>query len=209
WYMKEAVRRKESTNEQLAVEKEPASTSSTSTSGSELEPARFSPNAQAGFEASPASKDLFRELPSSSSTNSKEQPLASEEFSFSDPFLVEPIQTKPEESITDSTGHEIWAPTHGEDQFQQEETQQTVTGELTEATPKAWLLELQAHRAEIYLGVAAILLVIVLVGWGAPKIPVVNSSRTNISAAPQLTAFEKLLVATGLADAPEVPHVYL
>jgi hypothetical protein len=74
---------------------------------------------------------------------------------------------------------------------------------------KPWLLApLQNHRADIYLGAAAVLLVIALVGWGAPE-TITSSSKAPIPAAPQLTALEKLLVATGLAEAPEVPQVYL
>jgi hypothetical protein len=80
----------------------------------------------------------------------------------------------------------------------------------TESTPRTWLLtQWQNHRAELYLAAAAILLVIAIVGWGAPATLNTNSSKMANPATAQLTPLEKLLVATGLAEAPEVPQVYL
>jgi hypothetical protein len=82
--------------------------------------------------------------------------------------------------------------------------------ESTESSPKTWLLaQWQNHRSELYLAAAAILLVIAIVGWGAPATLNTNSSKTVNPATAQLTPLEKLLVATGLAEAPDVPQVYL
>jgi putative methionine-R-sulfoxide reductase with GAF domain len=80
--------------------------------------------------------------------------------------------------------------------------------ESTESTPKTWLLaQWQNHRAELYLAAAAILLVIAIVGLGAPA--TLNTKKNVNPATAQLTPLEKLLVATGLAEAPDVPQVYL
>jgi hypothetical protein len=82
--------------------------------------------------------------------------------------------------------------------------------ESRESTPKTWLLaQWQNHRSELYLAAAAILLVIAMVGWGAPATLNTNSSKAVNPATAQLTPLEKLLVATGLAEAPDVPQVYL
>ena len=61
------------------------------------------------------------------------------------------------------------------------------------------------HRATIYLAVAAILLLMVLLGWGeqpAPSAAASEPAQASANAAPELTMFEKMLVEMGLAEAP-------
>jgi rubrerythrin len=61
------------------------------------------------------------------------------------------------------------------------------------------------HRADLYVGAAVLLLLIVLSGWGMRP----AESRVAVKPAqPNLTFFEKLLVGLGLAETPPVP-VYL
>ena len=63
------------------------------------------------------------------------------------------------------------------------------------------------HRATIYLCVAAILLLMVLLGWdGAPPPSQSAASPQTASAATDdLTLLDKLLISTGLAEAPAAP----
>ncbi len=67
----------------------------------------------------------------------------------------------------------------------------------------------QKHRATIYLAVSALLLIIVLSGWGNRSIP--NSVRANAPAREssppqvQLSFFQRTLVSLGLADPPPAP----
>ncbi len=78
----------------------------------------------------------------------------------------------------------------------------------------AWLESLQAksaggiwlakHRADLYVGAAVVLLLIVLSGWGMR--PADLQSRNPPQ--PSLTLFERLLVDLGLAETPPTP-VYL
>jgi putative methionine-R-sulfoxide reductase with GAF domain len=70
----------------------------------------------------------------------------------------------------------------------------------------------QTRRANIYIGLAALILVIVISGWGIrPSSTAIagNGSPTSSGqqqpAAPKLTAFESLLVSLGLAEAPPAP----
>ena len=66
-----------------------------------------------------------------------------------------------------------------------------------------WLAK---HRADVYVGAAVLLLVIVLSGWGMrPAEPAVQSKNTPQAS---LTLLEKLLVSLGLAETPPAP-VYL
>ena len=61
------------------------------------------------------------------------------------------------------------------------------------------------HRATIYLAVAAILLLMVLLGWGEQPTSSAASTepaQASANAAPELTMFEKMLVEMGLAEAP-------
>jgi hypothetical protein len=57
------------------------------------------------------------------------------------------------------------------------------------------------HRANIYLGAAGLIFVAALIGLVTQPAPV---ARKN-PAEPELTAFEKLMVNLGLAEAPPVP----
>jgi hypothetical protein len=70
---------------------------------------------------------------------------------------------------------------------------------------EAW----QSHRATIYLSAAMILLIVTIFGWGTPAELNQNSDKVQNSGGPELTALDKLLIASGLAEAPEAPHVYL
>jgi hypothetical protein len=63
-----------------------------------------------------------------------------------------------------------------------------------------WLLK---HRADLYIGAAVLLLLMVLSGWG------MHSDQSHViskhPAQPSLTLFEKLLVSLGLAETPTAP----
>ncbi len=72
----------------------------------------------------------------------------------------------------------------------------------------------RAHRANVYLVIAAILLLVVLSGWATHSAPTtisgssvsaVNARRRKNPPRPQLTLLEKLLVGLGLAEAPPAP----
>jgi hypothetical protein len=72
---------------------------------------------------------------------------------------------------------------------------------------ESWLRhQWRVNRANFYLAGAALLLIVVLTGWGMS--PVQNSGSTVNSVGPQLTLFERMLVALGIAEAPAQP-VYL
>lgn len=63
---------------------------------------------------------------------------------------------------------------------------------------RIWLAkQWQAHRANIYLGSAVVLLIVVLTGWGSHSASNAGKGR--------LTLFEKALVTMGLAEAPPAP----
>jgi hypothetical protein len=66
-----------------------------------------------------------------------------------------------------------------------------------------WLAK---HRADLYVGAALLLLLIVLTGWGMR--PAENHVQAKNPPQPSLTLFEKLLVSLGLAETPPTP-VYL
>lgn len=63
-----------------------------------------------------------------------------------------------------------------------------------------WLAK---HRADLYIGAAVLLLLMVLSGWG------MHSDQSHViskhPAQPSLTLFEKLLVSLGLAETPAAP----
>jgi len=66
-----------------------------------------------------------------------------------------------------------------------------------------WLAK---HRADIYVGAAVALLLIVLSGWGMR--PAEHPVQSKNTPQPSLTLFERLLVSLGLAETPPAP-VYL
>jgi hypothetical protein len=66
-----------------------------------------------------------------------------------------------------------------------------------------WLAK---HRADVYVGAALVLLLIVLSGWGMR--PAENHVQSKNTPQPSLTLFERLLVSLGLAETPPAP-VYL
>ena len=59
------------------------------------------------------------------------------------------------------------------------------------------------HRADLYVGAAVLLLLVVLSGWG------MRSDESHVAAKhpaqPSLTLFEKLLISLGLAETPPAP----
>jgi hypothetical protein len=63
-----------------------------------------------------------------------------------------------------------------------------------------WLAK---HRADLYVGAAVVLLLIVLSGWGMR--PAENHAHGKNPPQPNLTLFEKLLVSLGLAEMPPAP----
>jgi hypothetical protein len=65
---------------------------------------------------------------------------------------------------------------------------------------------LATHRADIYVGAAIVLLLIVLSGWG--MLPAEHPVQSRNPPQPSLTLFDKLLVNLGLAETPPAP-VYL
>jgi hypothetical protein len=62
-----------------------------------------------------------------------------------------------------------------------------------------WLAK---HRADLYIGAAVLLLLVVLSGWGMHSD---QSHAVKHPAQPSLTLFEKLLVSLGLAETPAAP----
>jgi hypothetical protein len=63
-----------------------------------------------------------------------------------------------------------------------------------------WLAK---HRADLYVGAALLLLLIVISGWGMR--PAEHSVQSRNPPQPNLTLFEKLLVSLGLAETPPAP----
>lgn len=75
------------------------------------------------------------------------------------------------------------------------------------ASSENWLRhQWRVSRANFYLAGAALLLIVVLSGWGTS--PIQNSGLAPNPSVPQLTLFERMLVALGIAEAPATP-VYL
>ncbi len=79
-----------------------------------------------------------------------------------------------------------------------------VTSPISQAMSPSqiWLAK---HRADLYIGAAVLLLLVVLSGWG------MHSDQSHVAkhpAQPSLTLFEKLMVSLGLAETPSAP-VYL
>ena len=84
----------------------------------------------------------------------------------------------------------------------------------THQRPRAeWLAQQwQSRRANVYLVIAALILLVIVSGWGIR--PAATRAAGNVPSAqnrrhqapePQLTAFEKLLVSLGLAEPPPAP----
>jgi putative methionine-R-sulfoxide reductase with GAF domain len=97
-------------------------------------------------------------------------------------------------------------------------TQQWLETVKTHRGPTAtWVAhQWQTRRANIYIGVAGLILLIVITGWGirptataiaGNATPTMNSQH-QARPAPKLSAFESLLVSLGLAEAPPAP-IYL
>ena len=92
------------------------------------------------------------------------------------------------------------------------ETVRTRRGPTAEWMGRQW----QRRRANIYIGIAALILAIVISRWGigssstaiAGNTAPVATGRQQAPPAPTLTPFEKLLVSLGLAEAPPTP-VYM
>jgi GAF domain-containing protein len=89
------------------------------------------------------------------------------------------------------------------------ETVKTHQGPRAEWLARQW----QRRRANIYLVIAAIILLLVIFGWGirptgtaaAGNAAPAQNSQPQAPPQPQLTLFEKLMVNLGLAEPPPVP----
>lgn len=92
--------------------------------------------------------------------------------------------------------------------------QQWLEAVKVEGPAALWLAhQWQRRRANIYIGIAVLILLVVISGWGFR--PAATTSAANTPSAafgrhqkppdPQLTPFEKLLVSIGLAEAPPAP----
>ncbi len=92
------------------------------------------------------------------------------------------------------------------------ETVKAQRGPTAEWVAHQW----QTRRANIYIGLAAVILVAVISGWGmrpsstaiAGNASPATTTRHQAPPAPNLTPFEKLMVNLGLAEAPPAP-VYM
>ena len=131
--------------------------------------------------------------PSHEDTEHAREHVASD-VELSEAYLPEPERSAPSYDLVHSAAPTLAAPVRIE--------------WLPEgASSESWLRhQWRVNRANFYLGGAALLLVIVLSGWGTS--PVQNLGSTANSSGPQLTIFEKMLVALGIAEAPATP-VYL
>ena len=94
--------------------------------------------------------------------------------------------------------------------FSAKDTRQWLESLATEKPRKTWLAR---HRAGIYVSLAAVLLILVLTGWGirpqANRAPANAASlRRQTPPRPKLTLAERALVSLGLAEPPPAP-VYL
>ncbi len=256
WYMQEAVRRKESHNEQIGAER--SAIASTPVQGDKkISPPSVSTSTRSGVTSPeveadgvppvPRSKQSWQEKPESTGgcflTKSgkpeaklndrdsdgtgldEEDSDEDAEWSTGDAFAAQNRSSKLRDetallissdhsSATNSSEHLPSDDQPLDHQLEDHDDLQVASTQAedgsTESTPTTWLLaQWQNHRAELYLAAAAILLVIAIVGWGAPATLNTNSSKTVNPATAQLTPLEKLLVATGLAEAPDVPQVYL
>jgi hypothetical protein len=65
---------------------------------------------------------------------------------------------------------------------------------------------LSKHRADLWVGLSVVLLLLALSGWGSRTVSYPTQSRTPPQ--PSLSLFERMLVSLGLAEAPPAP-VYL
>jgi hypothetical protein len=251
WYMQEAVRRKESHNEQAGIER--SAIASTPAQGDKnVSSPSDSISKRSGVTASEVeadrtlpvtrSKKSLQEKPESpggwlltksgkpeaklNDTDSDGAALDEDaEWSTEDTFAPQNrsgershetalLMSSDHSSAIQSNQH---LPSHDQsfdDQVEKPEELEGTSAQAadgsTESTQKTWwLLQWQNHRGGLYLATAAILLVIAIFGWGAPATLNTNSSKTANPATAQLTPLEKLLVATGLAEAPDVPQVYL
>ena len=94
-------------------------------------------------------------------------------------------------------------------------TQQWLETVKTNRSPRAeWLSQQwQRRRANIYLVTAAMILLVVIFGWGirpagtaaAGNSSPAQNSQPQTPPPPQLTLFEKLMVNLGLAEPPPAP----
>ena len=99
---------------------------------------------------------------------------------------------------------------HSQPDVPSTEASETPTGDPGQIFPanspsQAWLAKpwLAKHRADLYVGAAVLLLLVVLSGWGMHTD--VGHVAAKHPAQPSLTLFEKLLVSLGLAETPPAP----
>ncbi len=82
----------------------------------------------------------------------------------------------------------------------------------TQQPARQWMArQWQAYRANIYLGAAGAVLLIVIFGWSGPKVPVPTGSTPQghhhkAPAPPELSFMDQALVTLGLAEAPPIPQ---
>ena len=75
--------------------------------------------------------------------------------------------------------------------------------EQANSPARVWLSK---HRADLWVGLSIILLILALSGWGTRSVP--SPSQAKTPPQPSLSLFERMLVSLGLAEAPPAP-VYL
>jgi len=68
-------------------------------------------------------------------------------------------------------------------------------------TDTTWLAK---HSGDVSVAIAAIVLLLVLIGWNTHPVPK-KIARSNTPPQPSLTVFERMLVGLGLAEAPPTP----
>ncbi len=70
--------------------------------------------------------------------------------------------------------------------------------ERENSASREWL---DTHRGDIAIGVATLVLIVALSGWGSHPV----QSHSKLPPAPRLTLFERMLVGLGLAEPPPTP----
>jgi hypothetical protein len=143
------------------------------------------------FEFSPELQKIAEQFPDESTdaetAAQSDSGLVIDGETAEDVAVVPPATGEPEKSPWDSASH----------------AHQWLESLHPKSAAGIWLAK---HRADLYVGAAFILLLIVLSGWGMR--PAENHVQAKNPTPPSLTLFEKLLVSLGLAETPPTP-VYL
>jgi hypothetical protein len=148
-------------------------------------------------------RDLHPELSLELKDSSEQLPERAAEPELppdSDPALVldgEPVEdtSVSETALETPKAHSPWASASKTHEWLESLHPKSASG--------IWLAK---HRADVYVGAAVVLLLIVLSGWGLR--PAEDHVSSKNPPQPSLTLFEKLLVSLGLAETPQAP-VYL